>query len=117
MRPMRLSFLSAAALAFAIALSGCKSSPAPAPAAAATVPQEELTIPVEGMVCGGCEGAIHDALAKVPGVSAATASHKERRVVVRFDPGKVTRAQLEQAITGLGYTVPPPSLPLDAPAE
>jgi copper chaperone CopZ len=68
------------------------------------------------MVCGGCEQAIDAALGKLPGVSSVAASHAQERVVVRFDPARVTRSQLEAAITGLGYTVGPPPHPLDPPA-
>lgn len=101
---------------------GCKSdgapaadAPAPSAAAAAPTATTESVIAVEGMVCGGCEGAIEQALGKVDGVASADASHTDKRVVVRYDAARVTPQQLEKVITDLGYTVPPPSLPLDAP--
>lgn len=100
-------------VALGLAGGACRSaSPEGAGAAAATA---EVVIPVEGMVCGGCEDTIEQALGETPGVATATASHTEKRVVVRYDAARVTPAQLEGVITGLGYTVPPPTLPLDSP--
>lgn len=58
---------------------------------------------VTGMTCGGCENAIKRAVTRLEGVAAVTASHGDNRVVVEFDPGKVTRAQIAEVITRAGY--------------
>ena len=65
----------------------------------------ELTLPVTGMTCGGCENAVQRALGQLPGVVQVTASHRDATVRIAFDPAQVTRAELERRIGLLGYTV------------
>jgi Cu2+-exporting ATPase len=42
----------------------------------------EITIPVKGMVCEGCEEHLREKLLRVPGVAAATPSHHDGQVTV-----------------------------------
>lgn len=64
-----------------------------------------LTLPVQGMSCGGCENAVTRAVGTMGGVSAVTASHTSAQVVVTYDPALVTPADITQKIGRLGYTV------------
>ena len=64
-----------------------------------------LTLPVQGMSCGGCENAVTRAVGTMSGVSAVTASHTSAEVVVTYDPAVVTPADITQKIGRLGYTV------------
>ena len=64
-----------------------------------------MTLPVQGMSCGGCEGAVTRAVGAMPGVSAVTASHKDAQVVVTYDPALVQPADITQKIGKLGYAV------------
>jgi copper chaperone CopZ len=64
-----------------------------------------LTLPVQGMTCGGCEKAVTRAVGTMSGVSAVTASHTSAQVVVTYDPAVVTAADITQKIGRLGYTV------------
>ncbi len=64
-----------------------------------------LTLPVQGMTCGGCENAVQRALGTLPGVSAVAASHRDGQVVVTFDPARVAAADIETKIGALGYTI------------
>ena len=66
-----------------------------------------MTVPVTGMTCGGCEQAITRVLGRLPGVTDAVASHRDATVRVTFDPAQVSRADIEQKIGGLGYSVGP----------
>jgi copper chaperone len=66
----------------------------------------KVTIPVDGMTCGGCVKSVERALAHQPGVSTAKASLEAKNVVVEFDAAHVAPAQLEQAIRKAGFTVP-----------
>jgi len=66
-----------------------------------------VTLPVTGMTCGGCEQAITRVLGRLPGVTDAVASHRDATVRVTFDPAQVSRADIEQKIGGLGYSVGP----------
>lgn len=63
-----------------------------APASATT------TLKVEGMTCASCETTISLALEQTPGVRSARASFERGEVVVEYDPGQVTPAQLAQSV-------------------
>jgi len=64
-----------------------------------------LTLPVQGMSCGGCENAVTRAVGTMTGVAAVTASHTDAQVVVTYDPALVTPGDITQKIGRLGYTV------------
>lgn len=64
-----------------------------------------LTLPVNGMTCGGCENAVKRALGTLPGVSGVEASHRDQRVVVTFDPAAVSADDIAKKIGLLGYQV------------
>ncbi len=66
---------------------------------------EELTLNVTGMTCGGCETAIRRVLSMLDGVTSATASHKDSRVQVVYDPARVDRTKITRAIEAAGYGV------------
>ncbi len=61
------------------------------------------TINVEGMMCSHCEAHVKEALEKIPGVDKAVASHEKNQVVLEIS-GQVADSQLEEAVTGAGYT-------------
>ncbi len=65
----------------------------------------EVSLPVTGMSCGGCENAVKRAVGLLPGVTAVTASHRDAMVTVTFDPAEVSQADIAQKIRALGYTV------------
>lgn len=65
----------------------------------------EVSLPVTGMSCGGCENAVKRAVGLLPGVTAVAASHRDAIVTVTFDPAKVTAADIAQKIRTLGYSV------------
>ena len=58
---------------------------------------------VTGMTCGGCTGSVQRAVNKLDGVSHAEVSLRPGIATVVTDPARVTVAQIESAITGLGY--------------
>ena len=62
-----------------------------------------LTLDVSGMTCGGCTGSVQRALSKIDGVSQAEVTLRPGVATVMADPARVTSAQLEAAITRLGY--------------
>jgi copper ion binding protein len=66
---------------------------------------DHLTLTVKGMSCGGCENAVKRAVSLVEGVSNVTASHRDERVTLDYDPAKATREAIEQAINRAGYRV------------
>jgi copper chaperone CopZ len=85
---------------------GCErgaATPAPAPAAetVSLSAPVEFSIPVKGMHCEGCEGAICGKVEKIEGVTAVKASHTDETVVVTAPPEQ--RAAIEETIKKLGY--------------
>jgi copper chaperone CopZ len=66
---------------------------------------EELTLTVTGMTCSGCESAVRRALSMVNGVVDTMASHRDNKVVVKYDATKADRASIVCAIQTAGYTV------------
>jgi Cu+-exporting ATPase len=60
---------------------------------------------ISGMHCASCAARIEAALAAIPGVGRATVSIASRRALVEYDPGRVTRADLEAVIEKTGYRV------------
>ena len=58
---------------------------------------------VSGMTCGGCTGSVQRALSQVDGVSHAEVTLRPGVATVVTDPARVTPAQIESAITRLGY--------------
>ena len=64
---------------------------------------QTLSFDVSGMTCGGCTGSVKRALDKIGGVSHAEVSLRPGVATVVTDPARVTPAQIESAISGLGY--------------
>ena len=64
---------------------------------------QTLSFDVSGMTCGGCTGTVKRALGKIGGVSHAEVILHPGLATVVTDPTRVTPAQIESAISGLGY--------------
>lgn len=69
------------------------------------------TIPVEGMVCGGCEQSIQAAVGKINGVKSCKASHKDKNAVVVYDAKVAKLDDILKAIKDTGYTPSAPAAP------
>jgi len=83
---------------------GCERKPAaPAVETVKLGAPVEMSIPVKGMHCEGCEGAICGKVEKIEGVTAVKASHVDEAVVVTAPPEQ--REAIEAAIKKLGYTI------------
>lgn len=64
---------------------------------------KDVAIRVDGMSCGGCIKTIKKALRPFKGIKTVKVSLKEKRCNVRYNPKKVTSAQLVAAIKKAGY--------------
>ena len=64
---------------------------------------QTLSFDVSGMTCGGCTGSVQRALNKLDGVSHAEVILSPGVATVAVDPARVTPAQIESAISQLGY--------------
>jgi uncharacterized membrane protein YraQ (UPF0718 family)/copper chaperone CopZ len=60
-----------------------------------------LSIPVDGMTCGGCARKVEGALCAIDGVESARVDLEGKRAIVT---GRVRRADAEAAITSAGFT-------------
>lgn len=68
--------------------------------------EKSLQLQVNGMVCGGCESAIENALETSEGIREVHASHTEHRVTLLYDPARTSPSLIAKAIENLGYEVP-----------
>ena len=75
--------------------------------ASSTPRVNQASFAVEGMDCIACATAIEKKLKSLDGVQSAAVSYEQKRATVEFDAGKVTIAQLEQAIRDAGYRARP----------
>ena len=64
---------------------------------------QTLSFDVSGMTCGGCTGSVQRTLSKLDGISQAEVTLSPGVATVVADPARVTPAQIELAITQLGY--------------
>ena len=64
---------------------------------------QTLSFDVNGMTCGGCTGSVQRALSKIDGVGHAEVTLRPGLATVVVDASRVTAAQLESAITQLGF--------------
>ena len=55
--------------------------------------------------CAGCEERITNALRRLPGIQDVQASHETQRVVVTFDPARVSPDTVKAKLEQLGYQV------------
>ncbi len=65
----------------------------------------ELILPVTGMTCGGCVNSVQKVLTALPGVHSADVTLAPGQARVTFDPTRVDRAALVQAIVDAGFGV------------
>ena len=66
---------------------------------------DQLTLTVTGMTCGGCEKAVTRALTGLRGVSNVAASHRDNRVTLTFDPSQVDVSTIAKRVQDAGYAV------------
>ena len=64
---------------------------------------QQTTIQIEGMTCNHCVGGVKKALSSVEGVSVTSVNVGS--ATVEYDEARVSRAQIDAAIDGAGYTV------------
>lgn len=65
----------------------------------------EIILSVTGMTCGGCVNSVHKVLTALPGVQSADVSLNPGQARVVFDPARVDRVALVQAIVDAGFGV------------
>ena len=64
---------------------------------------QTFSFDVSGMTCGGCTGSVQRTLSKLGGISHVEVTLHPGAATVSADPSRITAAQIESAITRLGY--------------
>ncbi len=65
----------------------------------------EIVLSVTGMTCGGCVNSVHKVLSTLPGVQSAEVSLTPGQARVIYDPARVDRTALAQAVVDAGFGV------------
>lgn len=65
----------------------------------------EIILSVTGMTCGGCVNSVQKVLAALPGVQRVEVTLTPGQARVVYDPDRVDRAALAQAVTDAGFGV------------
>ena len=69
----------------------------------ATGPLADRDFLVPNMVCEGCAERIAGALTSMPGVRDVKSGVPQKRIRVRYEPGKVREQQIRDALTKIGF--------------
>lgn len=65
----------------------------------------EVSIPVHGMTCEGCENAVKKNIASLEGIAEVSASHIDSIAVIKYDKTLASVEAIESKISEAGYTV------------
>jgi len=66
---------------------------------------QTLELSIKGMTCAGCEAHVIHAVGELEGVDEVNASYEKRNAMVKYDPKKVQKEQIVEAINKTGYKV------------
>lgn len=58
---------------------------------------------IEGMTCSACSAAVEKAAGRLEGVERAEVNLASEKLLVEFDPGRVGREEIFQAVEKAGY--------------
>lgn len=70
-----------------------------------SAPSKEASIQISGMTCAACATRIEKGLSKMDGVEQAAVNLALEKSSVKYDPSKMSEAELEKKIESLGYGV------------
>jgi copper chaperone len=65
----------------------------------------EITLSVTGMTCGGCVNSVQKVLTALPGVQSAEVTLTPGQARVVYDPARVDRGTMAQAVIDAGFGV------------
>lgn len=103
---MKVLIMLAIAIAIALAALMNWTSPITTAEPAATEPAGQtraMNISLEGMVCLACVAKVNQTLTALDGVDKASADLAKQKVSVAYDPNRIDRGQIVEAIRKLGY--------------
>jgi len=84
---------------------GGESASAAGAAPASSGSTVQVQAPVQGMHCGACAARIERVLGKTPGVADVSVSLAGETMSLEYDPAAVSREQIEEAVSRLGFGV------------
>lgn len=67
------------------------------------VPQENISVSIEGMTCNSCVQTIEKNIEKLDGVNSITVSLEKKKAEISYDPSKTGAEQLRLAIDDMGF--------------
>jgi copper chaperone len=65
----------------------------------------EIVLAVTGMTCGGCVNSVQKVLTALPGVKSAEVTLTPGQARIVYDPAKVDRGAMVQAVIEAGFGV------------
>ncbi|MDE1548555.1 heavy metal translocating P-type ATPase [Jeotgalibaca caeni] len=65
---------------------------------------ENKTFAIEGMTCASCAQTVEKAAQKLPGVKVANVNLATEKMNIQFDEGAVSEADIQKAVSAVGYT-------------
>ncbi len=66
---------------------------------------KEITINVKGMVCGGCERRVVNALSEIEGIEEVVANHTNGTVIIKTEK-EIEKNIIKEKIEDIGFEVP-----------
>ena len=113
---MRIALVSA--LLTVLVLTGCSGSDVPKPAAATAAAKQttQVAYTVTGMHCNSCAEAITAEVAVVKGVRSVQCTFESKCAVLELD-NPAAQAEAARAITKLGFTIEPCSVPVASASQ
>ena len=73
-----------------------------------------VSVPVDGMTCGGCAQSIANSLLDLKGIARADIQHEKKLATITYDPAAITVDAIVAAIKKTGYKPGAPSKPSKA---
>ncbi|MBT7943627.1 MAG: heavy metal translocating P-type ATPase, partial [Alphaproteobacteria bacterium] len=73
---------------------------------------QSISVPIEGMTCASCVGRVERVLGSLDGVQNASVNLTTERASIEFDPDATGAAEIAEAITKTGFSVPSVSVDL-----
>ena len=65
---------------------------------------KEIILNVKGMMCGGCENRIKNALSEIKGIEKVVADHTTGKVIVTSN-NEISKEIIEETIEDIGYEI------------
>ncbi len=73
----------------------------------------EITLPIDGMTCGGCAANVEKSIQSLPGISRVVVFMLRKQANIVYDPAQVDLLDFHRAVLDAGYSVPTEDCLLD----